>query len=205
MSLPETQLQLVLRLADASDQAAWQEFQESYAPFLEAFFRRRDCQSADAQDLTQQVLLAVARKVGDWSPDGRPESFRRWLLTIARRVAIKFWLRQEGQPDAPGGTDFLDWLQQLPEKWTSDEQTALVEFRALAFQWALEEVRQEVRPATWTVFERTSLRREEIAAVARDLGLSLGAAYMARSRVMSRLRALVRKYEPDDLAAEGTP
>lgn len=205
MSLPETQLQLVLRLADASDQAAWQEFQAGYAPFLEAFFRRRDLQAADAQDLTQQVLLAVARKVGDWTPDGRPESFRRWLLTIARRVALKFWLRQDGKAVAPGGTDFVDWLHQLPDKLTSDEQTALVEFRAMAFHWALEEVRQEVRASTWMVFERTSLRQEEIADVARELGLSLGAAYMARSRVMSRLREHVRKLDPDDLTTGGTP
>ncbi len=203
MSLPETQLPLVIRLRDPADQTAWAGFVAAYSPFLTAFFQARGLQLADAHDLTQQVLLSVARSVGDWSPDGRPESFRRWLLTIARNVALKFLQRDLRRPRSDGGTGFQHWLQDQPADGTSASEQATValqQFRQAVFRFGLQQIRPEFRDATWAAFWRTAIGQEPVAVVADSLGLTAGAIYMARSRVMARLRDFARQFDPDEFS-----
>lgn len=197
MSLPETQPALVARLQQPGDQAAWGEFLELYEPFLRAFFRNRGLQNADADDLTQQVLMSLARHVGDWKPDGREASFRRWLVTITRHAVIKFLLRSDRAPQAIGGTDFLDWINQSIPTSSDDEQRAANDYRQEVFQWALRQIQEEFQPSTWKAFWQTSIENEPIEHFARSSGMSPGAIYMARSRVMARLRTKVGEFAED--------
>lgn len=197
MALPETLPALVARLQQPGDQAAWREFLELYEPFLRGFFRNRGLQDADAGDLTQQVLMSVARRVGDWKPDGREASFRRWLVTIARHAVIKFLLRGDRAPQVIGGTDFLDWLNQAPPPSSDDEHRAADEYRQEVFQWALRQIHGEFQPSTWEAFWQTSIENEPIERYARSSGMSPGAIYMARSRVMARLRTKVGEFDAD--------
>ncbi len=198
MSLPETEWRLVVRLGDPDDELAWQEFASLYESFLQSFFRRRGLQDADARDLTQQVLLAVSRCVNTWKPDGKPESFRRWLLTIARHAVIKFLTRDAKQPSARGGTDFLQWLQEQPPNLAAEDAAALATYQQEVLSWALKQVRTEFRESTWAAFWRTSIQQETVETVARDLELTPGAIYMARSRVMAALRRRTQELDVDD-------
>ena len=198
---PETRPSLMLRLREAADQQAWAEFVSIYEPLVLRLMRQRGLQEADARDVTQQVVLAVTQAVDRWQPDGREASFRRWLFAIARKLALKFVQRGHSPLGTArrgtGGTDMLKLLDSLPEP---EHRTAVAfddEYRNEVFRWAAEQVRGEFRESTWQAFWRTCVLNEAIGSVAELLGTSTGNVYVARSRIIARLRQMVEEFEAE--------
>lgn len=193
---PETRPSLMLRLREPQDQQAWAEFVSIYEPLILRVLRQRGLQEADARDVTQQVVLAVTQAVERWQPDGQHASFRRWLFSIARRLALRFLERGQTKR-AIGGTDMLKLFDSLPEP--EHRTTALFddEYRNEIFRWAAEQVRSEFRESTWQAFWRTCVLNESIVDVADRLGISVGSVYVARSRIIARLRVAVEEFEAD--------
>lgn len=201
---PSTRLSLMVRLRDPQDQAAWTEFVAIYEPLLLRLMRQRGLQEADARDATQQVILAVTQLVDRWQPDGREASFRRWLFTIARRLSLKSV--QCGRPlngvprRGAGGSEMVDLLDGLPDP---DQGTVFLfndEYRNQLFHRAAETARGEFREPTWQAFWRTCMLQESIAHVAADLRMDVGKIYVARSRVIARMRQIVEEFEADHVA-----
>lgn len=196
---PETRPSLMLRLRDPSDQQAWTEFVAIYEPLLLRLMRSRGLQEADARDVTQQVVVAVMQAVDSWQPDGRAASFRRWLFGIARRLALK--CLQRGSPArgpsrrGAGGTEMLELLNNLPEPEQRTISTFDDEYRTQIFQWAASRVRDDFRETTWRAFWQTCVLNESIADVAEALGMTAGNVYVARSRVIARLRQFIEEFE----------
>ncbi len=193
---PETRWNLVVRLQDERDEAAWHEFIAEYEPFLLTYLQRRGLQDADAQDVAQQVLTSICQSVVNWKPDGRPGAFRRWMATIARHAAIKFLQRKSRQPDSGGGTQFLARMNDVAA--VENDSHARQEYQQAVFAWAVSRVRDEFRESTWKAFWETTVLHRPIEVVANELGLSTGAVYMARSRVMVRLKEQVARLLQDD-------
>ena len=196
---PETRPSLMLRLREAADQLAWTEFVSIYEPLLLRLMRQRGLQESDARDVTQQVVLAVTQAVERWQPDGREASFRRWLFAIARKLALKFVQRGRSPigtaRQGTGGSDMLKLLDNLPEP---EHRTAVAfddEYRTEIFHFAAEQVRVEFRDTTWQAFWRTCVLNEAISDVAAQLGTTTGNVYVARSRVIARLREVVEEFE----------
>ncbi len=189
MASPETRWSLVVRLQDERDEAAWHEFIVEYEPFLLTYLHRRGLQEADARDVAQQVMTSICQSVANWKPDGRPGAFRRWMATIARHAAIKFMHRKSRQPDSGGGTAFLARMNDVAS--VDNDTAAQQEYQQAVFAWAVSRVKDEFRESTWTAFWETLVVHRPIDVVAKELGLSTGAVYMARSRVMARLRTQV--------------
>src|SRR6476659_5999706 len=92
--IPPTRASLVLRLRDPRDEAAWREFVDLYGPLVYGFLRKQGLQDADAADLGQEVLGAVAGAVGRLEYDPQRGSFRNWLFTVVRRSLTK---RRQGR------------------------------------------------------------------------------------------------------------
>lgn len=188
-----TRQSLLLRLKDSADGPAWIEFQTIYRPAVYRFARRHGVQPADAEDLSQQVMLAVAKKISVWNPDSRHGSFRAWLLTVTRNAVSN--LVSRSRPDAAaGGTGPVALLTQAVSGEAAKEEIDW-ELRRATFRWAAEEVRREYQPATWNSFWLTAVERQSAEQVADDLGLSIGAVYTNRSRVLKRLREWVQRLE----------
>src|SRR5437868_11194132 len=101
---PTTRRSLVLRLRDARDQAAWAEFVEIYEPLVYRLARNKGLQDADAQDLCQEVLHAVAGAIKRWDPDPAKGKFRAWLFRIARNLLVNFLASQRRQTRGSGNT-----------------------------------------------------------------------------------------------------
>ncbi len=112
-SPPETRASLVLRLQDGADIAAWDEFAEIYTPVVYRSARRLGLQAADADDVVQEVLSAVARSVTDWIARDDRGAFRAWLFRIARNTAIDYMTRRKHRPWASGGDEAARQLNEV--------------------------------------------------------------------------------------------
>lgn len=191
---PQTRPSLLLRLRGDRDERAWSEFLTIYEPLLLRVMRRRGMQESDARDSTQQVLLRIHGAIERYQPDGADASFRRWLFRVARNVAITFLSRQARQ--AVSLDDDLDLSG--PEGEAGLESDPFdQEYRQQVLAWALQQVQREFHTNTWSAFVETSVHGRDIAEVARELKLSAGSVYVARSRVITRLRNKVEQFEAE--------
>jgi RNA polymerase sigma-70 factor (ECF subfamily) len=109
-----TRPSLLLRVRDPGDRDAWSQFVELYGPLIYQFARRRRLQDADAADLTQTVLQAVAAGVRRLEYDPRRGSFRGWLFGVVRRQMAKYRTRQRRQPRGTGDSGTQRRLEERP-------------------------------------------------------------------------------------------
>lgn len=194
--LPDSSESLILRVRDPADAEAWARFVAIYRPVVYRLARSRGLQDVDAQDLAQQVLVLVARSVDRWEPGEGMPPFRAWLLRIARNEILKALTRR--RPDvAAGSTSVQELLGQVPGRDVDVMSELLLESRLEAFRWAANEIRCDFTETTWTMFWETAVEGQAAADVASRLGRSTGAVYIARCRVMQRLKEKV--YEVPDI------
>jgi RNA polymerase sigma-70 factor (ECF subfamily) len=111
MRPPETRHSLIVRLKDQRNNLAWTEFLCAYEPFLKQLVRKQGTPERHVADVSQHLLMAIAKSVEGWAPDGKNASFRRWLGCVARNVVIKFMVRERKQITGQGGSDFLTLLE----------------------------------------------------------------------------------------------
>jgi RNA polymerase sigma factor (sigma-70 family) len=197
---PATRQSLLVRLRDPRDGEAWAEFVAIYTPLIDRLARARGWQAADAADLTQEVFRAVAGAIGRYDPDPARGSFRSWLFRIARNLMINLLAARRIRPQATGDSDVQELLGRVPAPDGEDTALFEVEYRRRVFLWAAEQIRDEFRRSTWEAFRLTAVDGQTAQAAAQATGISVGAVYIARSRVMARLRAVIEQVEAESLA-----
>lgn len=185
MSPLETRKSLIVRLKNEQNESAWRDFVCVYEGFLTRFVRRQGVPERHVPDVTQQILLTIAKSIEGWSDDGHSASFRRWLATVSRNVVIRFMSRERKQAGGVGGSDLIDALQGVEDR--PDEQQVR-RYQHELIVWAAQEVRHEFLESSWWAFWKTLVDGEPVEAVARELGVSPGGVYMSRSRIMARIR-----------------
>jgi RNA polymerase sigma-70 factor (ECF subfamily) len=193
-----TRVSLLVRLRDPGDRAAWAQFVELYGSLVYGFVRQRGLQDADAADLTQEVFQAVAQVLGRWEYDRRRGTFRGWLYAITRNRLARFLHRRNSQPQGSGDTSANQRLGEEPDPGAEPDEGWEEEYRKHAFRLACERVRPAVAAATWEAFWRTAVEGQGASDVAAALGMSVGAVYVAKSRVMTRLAEEIRSMEAED-------
>ncbi len=191
---PETRDSLILQVKDPENQEAWEEFAQIYRPVIRRIAIARGLQDADAQDLAQHVLVAVAGAIGRWEKMNPPTRFRHWLRRIARNAIINALTRRP-LDQAAGGTSLIDLLDQEPQPDGETDPLIELEYRRQQYLHAAEIVRVEVQPETWAAFEMTVFEDVSIEAAAAKLNKTVGVIYAARSRVMKRLRDVLQSPE----------
>lgn len=196
--VPETRASLILRLPSTGDADAWAEFASIYEPFVYRFAVRGGLQDADAHELVQDVMLSVAKAVGRWKPDSSRARFRTWLFHIARNQLLDALAKRQRQLTASGGTSFFGHLGQFSESAETTDQLMRLEHRRVLFRWAADRIQAVVKPATWQAFWLTAVDEKSVEEVASQLGLTTGAVYIARSRVLAKMRDEVAKWEDDN-------
>ncbi len=195
---PQTRPSLLLRIRDFRDEDAWNQFIELYAPLIYGYLRKRNIQDADAGDLTQDVLSSVTSTANDFTYDPQRGSFRGWLLTVTRNKMLNFVSRKKAQA---GSGD--SGVQRAIEEMTAEEDDRSqwdLEYERRLFEWAAEKARSEFQDSTWQAFWLTAVDNQSASAVAEKLDLSVGAVYVAKSRVTARLRQFI-----DNIVDEGIP
>ena len=195
-SAPETRPSLLIRVRDPADSAAWQEFVEVYRPVILRFAQLKGIQAVDAEDIAQEVLVAVAKAVEQREHDPKRAKFRTWLRRVANNIILDALTR--GKPDCVTGDSSLQAiLAQKESRNGPDSDLLRLEYRREVFHWAARQVRKEFREETWIAFWQTAVEERSVEDVARELGKGLGAIYTARSRVIRRIQKKVTEHEQD--------
>jgi RNA polymerase sigma-70 factor (ECF subfamily) len=135
------------------------------------------------------VFLSISRSIEGWTADEDQPPFRAWLTTIARNAITKALTRRP-RDAATGSTSVLELLLRKPLPESTPEEI-LAETRKEVVRWAAEQIRPEFSAETWKVFWQTAIEGVPIADVAKSSGRSPGAIYVARFRVIARLKETI--------------
>lgn len=187
MSL-RTRASLLVRLRDATDTVAWSDFVSIYEPVIYAMARSRGLQDADAREVTQDVLISVAGAIERFDLNGEGR-FGGWLARITRNAAIDR-IRQRRERGS-GRSDMVRALEQLPEAEPDESAVFDLERQRQLFRWAAKRVRGQVQEQSWEAFWMTAVEGQAAATVAAKLEMTAGAVYVARCRVLARLKAMI--------------
>lgn len=193
-SSPVTQASLLIRIRNPQDQMAWSEFVRIYAPLIHAYGRRRGLQDADAADLAQSVLCRLSSAATHFEYNPGRGQFRAWLFTITRNEYLKMFHRRALPSAGQGGTELRQLLEQQADD-RADEDVWRRNYDWRLFEWAAQRVQTEFRESTWRAFWETTVENKEVQHVAQELGISVGAVYIARSRILARIRQEIDRVE----------
>lgn len=145
-------------------------------------------QYADASDVTQEVMTRVSQQIGRYQHDQEGATFRGWLHRITRNLMFDRFRRAKhdllAQAEAGGLSAVMTETEPTPEESAEFQ----IGFRRHMFALVAEIVQKQVKPQTWQAFWRTEVDRASADEVASDLGMTRGAVYVAKSRVLARMR-----------------
>ena len=174
----------------ADDPEAWRRLVQLYGPLVYSWGRRSGLRDEDAADLLQEVWRAVAAGIARFQRDPGSGSFRGWLWTIARNKLRDHFRARRQLPEAVGGSEARERMQELPEAEPADESEGGGGGGLL--HRALDLIRGDFEERTWQAFWRTTVDGQPAAEVASELGMAVDAVYQAKSRVLRRLREELR-------------
>jgi RNA polymerase sigma-70 factor (ECF subfamily) len=191
--LPTTCLTLLARLRrDPLNESAWNEFVEQYGPHIYRWCRQWRLQDADAEDVAQEVLLKLARKLRDFEYDPQ-SSFRGWLKTVAHHAWRDFIDgRSLGRPI---GDEHAWGLLQSVEAREDLIQRLEEAFDHELLEAAKVQVRLRVAPHTWEAFRLVAIDGLPVTAVAAKVQMQVAMVYVAKSKVQRMLQEEIQKLE----------
>lgn len=191
-----TSASLLARLRQSpADQSAWSDFVDRYGRKILGWCRHWGLQEADSQDVTQDVLLRLAAKMHGFAYDPS-RSFRSWLKTLTRH-ALSDFCDARGRP-AAGGSQASQLLHAIAAREDLVDRLE-AEFDREVFEEAMTRVRARVTTKTWRAFEMTAQEDRSGAEAAAELGMTVAAVFVAKSRVQKLLQDEVRRLENPDL------
>ncbi len=178
-----TSVSLLERLRQPGDSAAWERLVRLYTPLLYYWVRRTGLQEADAADVVQEVFVVLAQKLPELAYDPAKGGFRAWLRTITLNKVRDRAKRR--QVELPGDDRALEEARPGPD---DAALFAEEEHRRYLLARALELMKAELAPTTWKAVWEHAFVGRPAPEVAAELGLTPGAVYAARFRVVGRLR-----------------
>jgi RNA polymerase sigma-70 factor (ECF subfamily) len=173
---------LLERLRTTDNGLAWERLVKLYGPTVAGWCRRAGVSAEDAADIRQEVFMAVARGIVGFRKDRPADSFRGWLYTITRRRVLDHWRLAARRPQVTGGSEVNDQLADSADS-PPDGGATWEEF-----QRGVQLIRGEFEERTWEAFWRMAVDGRTAVEVAAELGMTPGAVYVAKSRVLHRLR-----------------
>lgn len=191
---PVTRASLLVQLRNPADHRAWQEFMQLYGPVVYGFARRRGLQDADAADLMQDVMRSVSAAIGRLDYDRSRGTFRGWLFTITRNKIFNFLSARRLRPQGSGDSATHRLLGDQPDAGDGEDVWETEYQRRLA-AIAMDRIKGEFQEKTWRAFWLTAVDGAAAADVSTQIGLSPGAIYVAKSRVLARLKQEIEEIE----------
>jgi RNA polymerase sigma-70 factor (ECF subfamily) len=170
---------------------AWDRLVSLYGPTVYGWARRAGLQAEDAADVVQEVFRTLVTHLSRFRYEKKTDTIRGWLWTITRNKVRDHLRRRTGRPHAAGGSDAYQRLLQVADGATDESAEVSLAQSAPLLTRAVEFIRQDFEERTWRAFWGVVVEGKHSADVAADLGISVNAVYIARSRVLRRLRDLL--------------
>jgi RNA polymerase sigma-70 factor (ECF subfamily) len=191
VAVPDTSASLLQRLQAQPDGPSWQQLVELYQPLLYAWLRRHALQTSDADDIVQDVLATLVRELPQFHYDSSRGCFRGWLRTILVNRLRGFWRKRQNQALA-GNSDVAELLDQLEDPHSDLSRRFDVEHDRFIAGRLLERLQPDFEEKTWQAFQRVVFEGKPPRTVAAELGVTVNAVFVAKSRVLQRLRQEMR-------------
>jgi RNA polymerase sigma factor (sigma-70 family) len=176
-----------------ADQAAWAEFAERYGRKIYGWCRHWKLQEADAEEVTQEVLLKLARKMQTFVYDPS-RSFRAWLKTVTHHAWRDFVDGRRRTQSGSGDPQVLEMLQTIQAGDNLVEQLD-DEFARELLDEALARVRVRVQPHTWKAFQLLAFEGLSGAEAASRLNMKIATVFVARSKVQKMIHEELRRLD----------
>jgi len=183
-----TRPSLLARIKNTGDRQAWAEFVDIYAPMIYGFAQKQGLQEADAADLTQEVLGAVARSAARLDYDPKRGTFRGWLFRVVRNELCDFGTARKRNRPGSGDTAIKRRLEEEPAPSADEVADWERQYERQLFALACEHVRRDFQESTWQAFWLTAIHGKSGKEVAGVLDMSTAAVSLAKRRVTERLR-----------------
>jgi RNA polymerase sigma-70 factor (ECF subfamily) len=196
---PLTRASLLIQLRDGNNQDAWREFAQLYSPVIYGFARKRGLQDADAADLMQDVMRSVSMAIGRLEYDRHAGTFRGWLFTITRNKVYNFLSARRIRPQGSGDSTTNQLLAEHPDN-AGDFDAWELEYQRRVAALAMDRIKNEFQENTWRAFHLTAVDGISAAEAAAQIGMSPGAIYVAKSRVLARLKEEVEAIQRQEEA-----
>jgi RNA polymerase sigma factor (sigma-70 family) len=187
-AMTTTPVSLLERVAQNQAGPDWNKFVAIYQPLLRSWLFPQVPQFADVEDLIQDILTLLVTKLPEFRHTGQPGAFRAWLRQIVAYRLKNFWRQQQrsARADFPNDLEqFADALEdpahELSRRWEEEHDRHIV-------TKLLTEIRSEFSAMTWEMFDRSVLQGLSPAQVAAELNVTRNAVFIARSRILRRLR-----------------
>jgi RNA polymerase sigma-70 factor, ECF subfamily len=176
----------LLILVKAKDQEAWQRFVHLYGPLVYRWCQRFGLQDADAADVGQDVFRTVAESIDGFHHDQKGDSLRGWLWTITHTRILDLMRRKDRAAKPVGGSEAQARLLEVPDYHTDSGATE--EDEHILVRRAVDMVLDDCKEETRQAFLRVVIAGQRPADVARDLGMTANAVYLAKSHILRRIR-----------------
>ena len=184
--MSETSASLLDRLRQSDQPQAWHCLVDVYAPMIRRWLSRYGVREHDADDIMQEVLTVLIRRVPEFERE-RTGSFRRWLRTITVNC-LRDYAKRHFKHTATGGSEFAAMVEQLADDQSGQSQIWEQEHQQHLIDWLLERIRPEFQETTWLAFHSVAIEGKPAKVVAEQCGITTNAVFIAKSRVLSRLR-----------------
>jgi RNA polymerase sigma-70 factor, ECF subfamily len=185
--MDETRQSLLLR-AQTGEPNAWKGLTDLYRPLIIGWLNRQGVPARDLEDVSQDILLSVVKHLPSFEHSGRRGAFRSWLRTIVCSRTNDYWRAIDAGTQGSGGSGATAALQQIADPDSELNRQWDEEHDRYVLACLLDLVDEEFEPATLQAFRRLALDGASGAEAAQELGLSVAAVYVAKSRVLHRIR-----------------
>lgn len=195
-----TRASLLSRLKDWDDQQSWRDFFNTYWKLIYGVARKSGLSDAEAQDVVQEAVLSVAKKMNEFKYDPAIGSFKGWLLLITRR-RITDHLRKRGRQPArheslPGDTVRTATIERVPDPESLNlDATWDAEWAKNLMDAALDRVKKQVNPRQYQIFDLYVIKDWPATKVAKTLGVSMTQVYLAKHRIGSLVKQELKRLE----------
>lgn len=186
--MPSTSISLLQRLCEQPDSDAWQQLMRQYAPMMRGWLRERLVPNQDVEDIIQDVMAVLIQRINEFQRQ-RAGSFRCWVRNITVNCMRDHLRKRNRSPHGVGGSGMVKIIQDLGDKqsllsrqWEEEHTKHLVAV-------ILKRVQPEFRETTWRAFQGVVLDQLPASQVAKSLGVSINAVFVAKSRVLARVRS----------------
>jgi len=204
-----TRRSLISRLRDWEDRASWQEFFDTYWKLIYAVALKSGLSNTEAEEVVQETVISIARKMPSFEYDPARCSFKGWLKHVTRLRIIDQLRRRRPEThlaNMDGGSNGTELIEQIPDpRGLAIEEVWEQEWEGNLLDAALQRVKAKSKAAQYQAFYMNMVQQIPAREVARMLGMSLGRVYFAGRRLSRMVREECRRLEQAGLAPLALP